>query len=247
MIHVVGAGRIGTALHGMAVAQGGAGAWVRRGDPLPSAPGPVVVCTRNDDLPGVVAAAPDPSALVFVQNGAVLPWLRDRGLGENTQGLLYFAVPHVGAPPDPGAPSLFFGPHAPAVVSLLTAAGLPARVLPSAQELANEVAVKLLWAAVFGLLGDLHRETVLASAARREEVAALVAELVPVCAVGLGSTVSAGEGTARVLAYSLALGSWRASVKEWPWRNGWLVRTAAEAGLALPNHAAACARLGLGA
>ena len=61
-----------------------------------------------------------------------------------------------------------------------------------------------------------------------------------------GATIDAEEVTRRILAYSVTLGSWRARVKEWRWRNGWLVRVAAEAGLALPIHNAACARLGLG-
>ncbi len=244
-IHVVGAGRIGTAIHGIAAAQGVEGRLLRRGEPLPTESGPVVLCVRNDDLAGIVATAPRPEALVFVQNGALLPWLRERGLGENTQGLLYFAVPTVGATPDPGAPSLFWGPHAAELVALLSEAGIAARELASPAELADEVAVKLLWGAVFGLLGDLHRETVLATTARREEVGALVAELLPVAHAGLGASIPAGEVTARILAYSANLGSWRASVKEWPWRNGWLLEQAAERGRSLPLHAAACARLGL--
>jgi len=244
-IHVVGAGRMGTAIHGIAAARGVAGRLVRRGETLPSEPGPVVVCVRNDDLAGIVAAAPRTEALVFVQNGALLPWLRERGLGENTQGLLYFAVPTVGAAPDAGAPSLFWGLYAAELVALLNDSGIPARELASPAELADEVVVKLLWAAVFGLLGDLHRETVLATTARREEVGALVAELLPVAHTGLGASIPAGEVTARILAYSANLGSWRASVKEWSWRNGWLVELAAERGRSLPLHAAACARLGL--
>jgi hypothetical protein len=32
---------------------------VRRGEPIPAEPsGPIIVCTRNDDLPGVVEATP---------------------------------------------------------------------------------------------------------------------------------------------------------------------------------------------
>lgn len=247
MLTVVGAGRIGGALRDLAVAEGLDVAWVKRGDPIPDVAGPVVVCTRNDDVAAVVAASPRKDDLCFVQNGALLPWLREVGLGHNTQGLLYFAVPTVGAPPEPGGESVFFGRHAATLVYLLSRGGLPARAVSSEAELVDEIAIKLLWASIFGLMGDVNRETVLASAARREEVAAFVHELNPVCAAGLGSTVPDDEVVRRLLTYSMAIGSWRASVKEWRWRNGWLVAEAARRGLTLPLHAQACARIGAGA
>lgn len=247
MLTVVGAGRIGGALYDLAVAQGVDAVLLRRGDAIPDVAGPVVVCTRNDDVATVVAASPRPDDLCFVQNGALFPWLREAGLEKNTQGLLYFAVASVGATPEAGGESLFFGRHAATLVYLLTRAGLPARALDSEGELVDEITIKLLWASIFGLMGDLHRETALASAARREEVVAFVAELLPVCRAGLGATVSDDEVARRLLAYSLSIGSWRASVKEWRWRNGWLVAEAARQGLAIPLHDGACARIGLGA
>lgn len=50
-------------------------------------PGPIIVCTRNDDLQGVVDATPEDRSkdLVFTQNGMLQPWLDARGLGDNTQ------------------------------------------------------------------------------------------------------------------------------------------------------------------
>lgn len=220
---------------------------VKRGDPMPDVAGPTLVCTRNDDVAAVVAASPRPEDLCFVQNGALLPWLREVGLGQTTQGLLYFAVPTVGAAPEPGGESVFYGRHAPTLVYLVSRACLPARVLASEGELLDEITIKLLWASIFGLMGDVHRETVLASAARRDEVAAFVHELNPVCQAGLGSTVAEDEITRRLLAYSISLGSWRASVKEWRWRNGWLAAEAAGRGLEVPLHTEACARIGAGA
>lgn len=49
--------------------------------------GPIVVCTRNDDLQAVVDATPAERRgdLVFTQNGMLQPWLDARGLGDNTQ------------------------------------------------------------------------------------------------------------------------------------------------------------------
>ena len=51
------------------------------------------MCTTNDALPQVlekVAPAQLPQ-LVFFQNGMLLPWLREQGLQENTQVLLYMS------------------------------------------------------------------------------------------------------------------------------------------------------------
>ena len=54
---IVGGGRVGQALADMGA---GADVMVRRGEAVPAGapPGPIVVCTRNDDLQGVVDATP---------------------------------------------------------------------------------------------------------------------------------------------------------------------------------------------
>lgn len=245
MLTVLGAGRVGTTLAELARRQGIEVALLRRGEPIPDGGGPIVVCTRNDDVAAVLEACPRVDDLVFVQNGALLPWLRERGVGELTQGQLWFAVPAVGASPHAGAPSPFFGRHARFMVTLLQRGGLDARVLDTSDALAVEVGTKLAWLSVYGLLGDLHRETVLASAARADEVRARVEELLPVCAAGLGAAGAADEVVARLQAYSLEVGSWRASVKEWRWRDGWLRAVAVAAAIPMPLHRAACASLGL--
>ena len=50
-------------------------------------PGPILVCTRNDDLGAIVEATPPERRkdLVFLQNGMLQPWLDAKGLGTNTQ------------------------------------------------------------------------------------------------------------------------------------------------------------------
>jgi hypothetical protein len=239
VLTIVGGGRIGSALASVAAAEGVEHLLMDRGGDdtlLREGAGPIVVCTRNDDAAGVVARCERRADMVFVQNGAFLPWAESQGLGQSTFGLLYFAVPSAGATPEPGGETVFFGPHALGLVYLLRRAQIPARALDSPEELRREVAVKLIWAAIFGLLGDLHRETVLASCARSTEVRALVDELSPVCDAGLGTTLDPEVVTGRLLAYSHAIGSWRASVKEWRWRNGWLVDTALASGRACPRH-----------
>ena len=239
MLTLVGAGRIGTALAGLATANDVEYLLVGRdhaGLIGEHDAGPIVVCTRNDDVAAVVQHCARPDDLVFIQNGAMRPWLAARGLGDCTQGVLYFAVPKLRAPPESGGESVFFGRHASGLVYLLRRGNLAARVVADDDELRTEIAYKLLWAAIFGLLGDLHQETVLASVARAREVAALVTELAPVCEAGLGAPVVADQATKRLLAYSRAIGSWRASAKEWPWRNGWLIECARRHALATPLH-----------
>ncbi len=243
MLTIVGPGRIGRALARLAADQEVEACLLGRGEPMEDGAGPIVVCTRADDVAAVIDACPRPDDLVFVQNGALLPWLRERGLAEATQGQLWFAVPGIDASPQAGAESVLVGRHAPGLAYLLGRAGLPARVLPGFEALPNEVATKLLWLSVFGVLGDLHQETVLASVARRDDVTALVAELVPVCAAALGATLDVDATVARLCAYSIAVGSWRAGMKEWRWRDGWLQAAALRHALATPLHDAGCVRL----
>jgi hypothetical protein len=60
---------------------------IRRNEPITGPAGPIVVCTRNDDLQSIVeaTAADRREDLVFIQNGMLQPWLDAQGLGENTQ------------------------------------------------------------------------------------------------------------------------------------------------------------------
>ena len=63
---------------------------------LPSQGVPVWVCTTNDGLDSVLQhsvplADQQQQQLIFVQNGMLLPWLRQHGLQDNTQVLLYMS------------------------------------------------------------------------------------------------------------------------------------------------------------
>lgn len=212
------------------------------------APGPavpIVVCTRNDDL-DVVVPAVHPSRrrdLVFVQNGMVQPWLRARGLGDNTQGVLYVAVPKVGAPPVPGGPSVFWGPWAEPVVTLLDQGGVDAAVVDRAG-LQREVAVKLAWICVFSLIGSVTGAGVGAICAdHADDVAALTRELHPLLVTEAGLDLDADALTARSLAYGRRIPHFSARVKEWRWRNGWVVSAAESRGMATPLHGAWLARM----
>lgn len=247
---MVGRGRIGSLLYALAREAGRGVVALGRAD-LPGtlaepAPGrPILVCTRNDDLEGLLPLVhpANRADLVFVQNGMLIPWLEARGLGGCTQGLLYVAVPRVGATPRPGGTSVFWGPHAGSVVALLQGGGIAARVEAEAAEYRRASACKFAWNAIFGLLGEATGAAV--GRLAEEEAAAvraLSAELAPVLAAALGVALDGAAMAEAALAYSREIPDYPATLKEWRWRNGWLVEEAARQGRALPAHEAWLAR-----
>ncbi len=248
---IVGRGRIGSLFADLAAAQGLAHRALSRADlpgPLgePGA-GPALVCTRNDDLDGLLPLVhPSRHAhLVFVQNGMLRPWLEARGLQGATQGLLYVAVPRVGAPPEPGGESLLWGPHAEVVAALLQRGGVAARATTDAAEYARASAYKFSWNAAFGLIGQATGLPVGAVAEREPEaVRALCAEMAPVLGAALGVDLDGAHMAEHGLAYARRIPAYKASLKEWRWRNGWLVEEARARGVALPEHAGWLARAG---
>lgn len=244
MITIIGPGRVGHVLHACAERSSTPVTFARRGEPISG--DLLLVCTRADDLAAVIDATPVALRphLVFLQNGLLRPFLLERGLADNTQGLLYFAATARDGRAEPGAPSLFFGPHAATLVTLLTAGSLPARALADADELGREVAVKLCWNVIFGLLGQRFDEPV-GTSADRSLVRDLVLELTPALASAVGAPLEPDALLARILAYSREIPDFRASVKELRWRNG-AVRTAARAGgLATPLHDRLLAEVGV--
>ncbi|KAG5523196.1 hypothetical protein RHGRI_035122 [Rhododendron griersonianum] len=99
---IVGGGRVGRALQEMG---NGDDVLVRRGEPVPlDFAGPILVCTRNDDLEAVLQSTPQSrwSDLVFFQNGMLEPWFHSKGLGDADQVLAYFAISKLGEPPVDG-------------------------------------------------------------------------------------------------------------------------------------------------
>ena len=218
---IVGAGRVGTALAEIAGVSP-----LRRGEAIVAGEGPIIICTRNNDLAGVLAATPEQrrSDLVFVQNGMLSTWLAERGLSQSTQALLYFAVSSVGATPVDGGRTVVTGPHAEAVRALLAAGGLACRRI-SRLEYRGEMVEKFLWNCVFGLLCQRHSASVGQVIDRHhDEVVALTTELLGVCDRALdGVPLEPASLVARLCAYSLSIADYRGAVKEWPWRNGWLI------------------------
>ncbi|MFK7930581.1 MAG: hypothetical protein AB8H79_20515, partial [Myxococcota bacterium] len=96
---VIGAGRIGCALQRLAIENDEPCVLVSRTehwDAVQGPPGdPILVATRNDDLQAVLERVPvyRRSDLVFIQNGALQPWLKAQRLHDTSRGLLFMAVP----------------------------------------------------------------------------------------------------------------------------------------------------------
>lgn len=248
---VLGAeGRIGALLMGMTRGPWRPVAVTRHHDPVGlHAPGPgrpIVVCTRNEDLVAVLdrvhpSRHPD---LVLVQNGVVRPWMTAHGLSGATVGVLWVAVAARGDTPIAGGTSAFAGPWAATVAEMMDAHGVAARAV-SEPALHTEVAIKLAWICIFGLLGEALRRPV-GEIARdhRDLVLALAAELTPLLRQEPGLDLDTPALLDRLLVYSAAIAPWPARLREWPWRNGWLFTAAARQGMELPLHAEWAAKVG---
>ena len=197
---------------------------------------PILVCTRNDHLPEVLAGVhPDRHLdLVFVQNGMVQPYLAERGLSGCTQGVLWVAVPRRGDPPVPGGTSVFHGPWARPIADLLHSHGVDAAAVDRTSY-QREVAVKLAWICVFGVLGSALGGRVGDIAEENADaVAALSDELHPLLRLEPGLDLDAAALRQRLFDYTARIPHFPASLKEWRWRNGWQREAGAQHGVEMP-------------
>ncbi|KAI9160392.1 hypothetical protein LWI28_007702 [Acer negundo] len=225
---IVGGGRVGRALQQMG---NGHDLLVKRGEPVPlDFQGPILVCTRNDDLEAVVDATP-PSRwndLVFFQNGMLEPWLVSKGLGDADQVLAYFAVSKLGEPPidgktemNPEGLTAAFGKWGSAVAARLHAGGLSCKVLDK-EAFQKQMLEKLIWISAFMLVGARHPGATVGVVEKeyRSEVSSLIAELASAAAAEKGITFEEAMED-RLCAYSRAVAHFPTAVKEFKWRNGW--------------------------
>ena len=93
---IIGGGRIGALL-----AEAGDCRVLGRTDSIDeNGSGPILVCTRNDALAGIVDSCPPNrrSDLVFLQNGYLDNFLKSKNLLDNTQVLLYLSKASMDAP-----------------------------------------------------------------------------------------------------------------------------------------------------
>lgn len=240
---IIGAGRVGQALYRVArererhcvlVTREAGWEWIEEEPPGQ----PILVATRNAHLGTVVdrVAERRRSDLVFIQNGMLRPFLAERGLGEATRGLLFAAIATRESAILPGGVSPFTGPHARAMVAEMAFLGLSARELDR-QRFSEVELEKLIWNSALGLLCEAYDCTVGEVVDRHSgPLAELVEELIRVGAPAMHLTVAPNEVTRRIREYSLSIATYRGSVKEWEWRNGWFVTTARRARIPTPTH-----------
>ncbi|RZS06445.1 hypothetical protein BHM03_00037093, partial [Ensete ventricosum] len=179
---IVGGGRVGRMLQSLG---DGRDVLVGRGQPVPAEfEGPILVCTRNDDLEAVLGSTP-PSRwnarlkvwdlnvaadLVFFQNGMLEPWLESKGLGDADQVLAYFAVSKLGEDPvdgktdtNPEGLTAAYGKWASAVAARLHGGGLSCKVYDvyliqvlEKEAFQKQMLEKLIWISAFMLVGARH-------------------------------------------------------------------------------------------
>ncbi|OMO73905.1 hypothetical protein COLO4_26789 [Corchorus olitorius] len=225
---IVGGGRVGKALQDMGK---GDDLLVKRGEAVPlDFEGPILVCTRNDDLEAVLESTPKSrwNDLVFFQNGMLEPWLQSKGLDDADQVLAYFAVSKLGEPPidgktdtNPEGLTAAYGKWASAVATRLQAGGLSCKVLDK-EAFQKQMLEKLIWISAFMLVGARHPGATVGVVEKeyRSEVSSLIAELASAAAAEKGLTFEPAMED-RLCAYSRAVAHFPTAVKEFKWRNGY--------------------------
>ena len=226
-ISIVGAGRIGQTFATIAEVRQIEVALLTRGDKHLLATGPILICTRNDDLEGVLEWIPFErrSDLVFIQNGMLQTWFTEQSLESVTQALLYIAVSKIGDEPVDGFRSVVTGPQSESFVWLMMELGLQCTAVIKSLFLI-EMLEKLLWNCVFGLLCQVHNVTVGEVVVQhRLQVESLSLELLLVACTELRFDVPSMQDQRalvdRLCDYSLSIPTYQGAVKEWKWRNGW--------------------------
>ncbi|XP_026387483.1 uncharacterized protein LOC113282651 isoform X1 [Papaver somniferum] len=225
---IVGGGRVGKALESMG---NGNDLLIKRGESIPlDFSGPILVCTRNDDLEAVLQSTPQSrwNDLVFFQNGMLEPWLESKGLNDADQVLAYFAVSKLGEPPidgktdtNPEGLTAAYGKWGSAVASRLQAGGLSCKVLEK-NAFQKQMLEKLIWICSFMLVGALHPGATVGVVEKehRNEVSKLILELADAAAAEKG-LVFDDAVEERLCAYARAVSHFPTAVKEFQWRNGW--------------------------
>jgi ketopantoate reductase len=226
---IIGAGRIGQMFASVqAQSPKTSIKLLRRGETTIAPSGPILLCSRNDDLQAIIEFIPAERHvdLIFVQNGMLQTWLSERQLQNATQALLYVAVSKIGDKAVDGGRSVVTGKHAPILCLLMQKLGLSCRECET-EEFLKEMVEKFLWNCSFGLLCQHFNMSVGAVIAKQSAISeALILEQLTICQNALGVSFSSSETASmiqRLFDYSLSISDYRGAVKEWPWRNGWLV------------------------
>ncbi len=230
-ITVIGAGRMGTMFSRVSDIEPNIQlTLLRRGQTKILESGPIVVCTRNDDLDGVLEFIPTDrwSDLIFIQNGMLQAWFQKHNIVNPTQALVYVAVSTKGEMPSDGERTVVTGPQAENFKWIMQTLGLVCRLV-SKEQFTNEMVEKYLWNCVFGLLCQVHGCSVgLLVKERRLEIDNFTMELLTICQKQLQfqlSSTQTSELIDRLCLYSTSIYDYKGAVKEWSWRNGWLIKS----------------------
>ncbi|GJQ09836.1 hypothetical protein GpartN1_g1627.t1 [Galdieria partita] len=201
---------------------------VNRGESIPGdCYGPIYVCTRNDDLSGIVERTPISRRpdLVFIQNGMIQTFLEERNLQNNTQALVYFAVANKGDAPVDGGGTVVHGKWAEAFAQRVSSFGCKCSVVEDKTEFMKRMIEKLLWICVMGPLcatSHLNCGQVVTNSRYLRDLEDLVNELQPIAETALHVKLDDGV-VPRIIEYSKKVADYRAGVKEIAWRNGWFL------------------------
>lgn len=239
---IIGAGRVGTALYARSATRGLPCTLVSREEnwkAVEQPPGePILLSVRMAQLPEVLARIPAhrKDDLVFIQNGAIRDWLANNSLGGSTRGILFFAVPTVGSPLQPGGVNPFTGPQANKMIHWFSSLELETQSMDWGRFSAYELE-KVIWLSAFGLLSQRHDLTVGEVLEQQSEsLEVLVEELRQVGRAAMSVDIPLDYLMKRLSTYTQSIPTWRASVKEWTWRNGWFDKSATRFGIKTPLH-----------
>ena len=188
--------------------------------------GPIYVCTRNNDLEAIIASTPDDRKqdLVFMQNGILSEYLASKGLSDNTQALVYFAVSKTGEAPidgitdtNPDGLTCITGKWANDFAERMKQCGLTCHVVePDAFKIS--MLEKHIWICAFMAVGAKFKCTVGdVESQYNTELKALIAELATAAAAK--EKIVFPEGIEdRLCAYARSVAHFPTALKEFEWR-----------------------------
>ncbi|MCY4380996.1 MAG: hypothetical protein OXC40_05460 [Proteobacteria bacterium] len=225
-VNIIGLGRVGTFIRRM---MPNARCFVRNDSLVSLSSHPTWICVRMKDLDQVLQQIPTTSKqnLIFLQNGIYQSLLDDYGVLEPTKMLVYFAINKIGdTPVDSLGMSVVTGKHSKMVSQMFASWHLDVKPVSELDfyGLAHE---KLIWLAVFGLLGDCFSLTVQDLVTyHRDHIHGLIWELASLVERKFNIHFAGGKNglVEGLVQYSHSLGAYRATVKEFHYRNGYFLR-----------------------
>jgi hypothetical protein len=227
---IVGGGRIGGLLHEL---NGGIDQLITRDSPEKIAAGvegPIYVCTRNNDLEKIIEDCPEDRRcdLIFLQNGILTEYLKGKGLEDNTQGLVYFAVSKKGEAPidgktdtNPEGLTAVTGKWGNDMAARLAKADLACKVLDK-EPWTIAMLEKHIWICAFMAVGSQYEGCTVGGVEgdHNAEVRDIINELAAAASWETGLSFSEDLGD-RLCAYARSVSHFPTALKEFEWRNGW--------------------------